>query len=393
MICLVGRPLLSAFRATDARGMPGSPARLSLLVAAVCLIGDVTDYLARPAWTVTWFGLLTIVVVDAALALPPRYTVWVALAHALLAFSAVLFVPGHVIGLQMASAGAMVAAYLAGAWLRGSAAWVLPVALVAGQLGGRLLAARHGRLPELAIVAGTDALLPWLVGRYATTLRSYIDELRHRGENERRDAETAVVEAVARERTAIARDLHDVISHHVSAIGMHAGAARLNLAERPGPDAVADSLAAVETSSRAALSDLRMLLDVLHGESDGVGQPGLDNLDELLAGVRRSGLDTRLCVHGTTRSLPESLDIALYRVVQEMLTNALRHSDGGTVDIEIQYADALTISARNGVGTGTTAGTARGLASIRTRVGMFDGRVSYGPDVDGQWTTTVSVPL
>ena len=396
-ICLVGWPEMSAFRTAFRRGIPSSLAWQSMLVALVCVVADLFTYLQRPTWTVTWVGLVTIVIVDAALALPPRYTGWVVLAHALVALGTVVFVPGHVGGLQLGSSGAMVAAYLAGAWLHGGSAWLALTALAAGQAGGRLLAGHHEGPLRFAFIAGTDALLPWLVGRCTTAGRAYIDELRHRRENERRDAEVAVAEAVARERTAIARDLHDVISHHVSAIGMHAGAARLTLAARPAPDGIADSLSAVETSSRAAMADLRKLLDLLHGASDGVSQPGLDNLDELLAGVRRSGLDTRLCVHGTVQSLSSSLDIALYRVVQEMLTNALRYSDGGTVDIEIQYDDrSLSLTARNGVGAVAhreRAGTARGLASIRTRVAMFEGKVSYGPDADGLWTTTVSVPL
>lgn len=385
---------MSAFRTAYRRGNPRSLAWQSMLVALVCLAADTAAYVQRPAWTVTWLGVLTIVLVDAALALPPRYTGWVVLAHALVAVGTVVFVPGHVGGLQLASAGTVVAGYLAGAWLRGSAAWVALATLAAGHVGGRLLAGHDEGLLRFAIIVGTDALIPWLVGRYTTALRAFIDELRYRGENERREAAAAVAEAVTRERTAIARDLHDVISHHVSAISMHAGAARLTLAARPAPDEIVDSLNAVETSSRAAMADLRQLLDLLHGSADGVGQPSLDNLDELVAGVRRSGLDIRLCVHGAVRSLSPSLDIALYRVVQEMLTNALRHSDGGTVDIDISYADALILTARNGVGSAaTTSGTARGLASIRTRVAMFDGSVSYGPDADGQWTTRVSVPL
>jgi signal transduction histidine kinase len=368
-----------------------------VLIAVVCLTADVASYLQHPAWTITWEGLLAIVIADAALALPPRYTGLVVLAHALIAVSTTVFIPGHQGGLQLATAGSLVAAYLAGAWLRGNAAWLAGAALAAGTLSGRWFAGHHEATLRLMILVSANVLLPWLVGRYATALRAYVDELRHRGENERRDAEAAVAEAVIRERTAIARDLHDVISHHVSAIGMHAGAARMTLAARPGPDAVAESLNAVETSSRAALADLRKLLDLLHGAAEGIGQPGLDNLDELLAGVRRSGLDTRLSVDGPVQPLPSSLDIALYRVVQEMLTNALRHSDGGPVDISIHYDDGgLTLTARNGVGAGAPrerTATSRGLASIRNRVAMFEGSVSYGPGPDGQWTTTVSVPV
>ena len=96
--------------------------------------------------------------------------------------------------------------------------------------------------------------------------------------------------------------------------------------------------------------------------------------------------------------MPESLDIALYRIVQEMLTNALRHGDGSTVDIEIGYAaDSVTLSAGNGIRpvapSADTAGAGRGLAGIRTRVAMFHGSVTHGPDDAGRrWETTVTVP-
>jgi signal transduction histidine kinase len=242
-----------------------------------------------------------------------------------------------------------------------------------------------------------------LVGRYTTARRAYLDDLERRAENERRDAKTAVDRAVAEERSAIARDLHDVISHHVSAIGVHAGAARLGLRTATTPGAIAESLTAVETSSRSAMVDLRRLLDLLHGDTaDTSRQPGLDNLEDLLDGVRRAGLPARLSTHGTARPLPGSLDVALYRITQEMLTNALRHGDGALVEIELRYQeDKVSVIARNGISeTSQTrpdteqTGSARGLTGIRKRAAVFDGTIAHGPDVEGQqWETTATFPL
>lgn len=370
----------------------------SVLVAAVCLIVDSVDFVVGGGLHIPHgpLLLLMIVAVDAALALPARYSGWVALAHAL---SAAL--------LGGTDAGLLIAGYRAGAWLRG---WPAPASLVAISTG--IVVARMSDTPFDrpvwlldALQIGSTAVLPWLVGRYTTARRAYIDEMRHRREVEARDAATEVDMAVARERTAIARDLHDVISHHVSAIGVHAGAARMKLGTTHPSPAVLDSLAAVEAASRSAMIDLRTMLDLLHGAADTTNQPGLDNLEELLQNVRRSGLATRLHVHGVPRPLPGSLDIALYRITQEMLTNALRHGDGTSVDVEIDYQrTSIILTVRNGIppvsvpaGRGVPAepdGTGRGLAGIRTRAALFHGSVSHGPDGDTHcWETVVTVPL
>lgn len=369
----------------------------SVLVATVCLVVDSIEFAVGAGLhsTQNVLLLLMIIAVDAALALPARYSGWVALAHALA--TAVL---------GGTDAGLLIAGYRAGAWLRG---WPAPASLVAISTG--IVVARLSDAPFdrpfwllCALQIGSNAVLPWLVGRYTTARRAYIDELRHRREVEARDAATEVDRAVARERTAIARDLHDVISHHVSAIGVHAGAARMKLGTVHPSHAVIDSLAAVEAASRSAMIDLRTMLDLLHGAADTTNQPGLDNLEELLQNVRRSGIATRLHVRGAPHPIPGSLDIALYRITQEMLTNALRHGDGTGVDVEIHYQPAsIVLTVRNGIGAvGVPAGrvlpaepdgTGRGLAGIRTRAAMFHGSVSHGPDEDTRrWETIVTVP-
>lgn len=369
----------------------------SVLVAAVCLLVDSIEFTLLGDGLRGPFDVLRLVLliaVDAALALPARWSGWVALAHAL---ATIALIDG---------AGRLIAGYRAGAWLRGWSAPASLVAISAGIVAVRWLYAPIDRANWLAVAVqvGSNAVLPWLVGRYTTARRAYIDELRHRREVAARDAAAEVDKAIARERTAIARDLHDVISHHVSAIGVHAGAARMKLGTARTGDVVLDSLAAVEAASRSAMIDLRTMLDLLHGAADNTSQPGLDNLEELLQNVRRSGLATRLHVRGVPRPVAGSLDIALYRIAQEMLTNALRHGDGTPVDVEIRYRPtSITLTVRNGIravpvpaGRGVPAepdGTGRGLAGIRTRAGMFHGSVSHGPDQDNhRWETIVTVP-
>jgi signal transduction histidine kinase len=376
----------------DVRGVRRSLVGQSVLVAATCLIVDSLDFTMLGPGVHNPLEVLLLVVivsVDAALALPARVSGWVALAHGLAG-----------IGLGGNYAGRLIAGYRAGAWLRGWSAFGSLFAISGGIVISHLVF-HPGAVNWLAssLQIGEDAVLPWLVGRYTTARRAYIDTMRHRREVEARDAAVEVEKAVARERTAIARDLHDVISHHVSAIGVHAGAARMRLGAARTTSTgsgVVDSLAAVEAASRSAMVDLRTMLDLLHGNSDTTKQPGLDNLEELLENVRRSGLATRLSVLGAPRPVPGSLDIALYRITQEMLTNALRHGDGHPVDVEIRYRDtSITLAARNGIGDGGPTevdGTGRGLAGIRTRAAMFHGSVSHGPDEDNRWETVVTMP-
>lgn len=371
------------------------PDRQSLAIAVVCLAVDVAALLNSPLADGSFrvVCLVLIVVLDAGLALPTRWSGWVALAHVVAGVGTALAYGGSH-GAGVLGAGTLIAAYRAGAWLTGRPAWWSLLVLCAGSLGTYLILAPYLGADWIWIMTGaaTNAAVPWMVGRFNRMHQAHLDDVRHQRETERREARAAVEKAVAEERTAIARDLHDVISHHVSAIGVHAGAARLALNGHPGR--AAESLGAVEASSRSAMADLRKMLDVLHGAGDGAEQPGLANLDELLDGVRSSGLPARLVVHGQARPLPGSLDVALYRIGQEMLTNALRHGDGGPVELSLTYAaDAVTLVARNGFGPiPARPGITRGLAGIRTRAAMFSGVVACGRTGDERWETAVTVP-
>ena len=364
-----------------------SPARQSLLIAAVCLVVDVANLIASPA-SGPWLAvsLLVVVLLDGALALPAAWSGWVAVAFAAAGIGMAAHQGGWHLVHGPGVAGTLIVAYRAGAWLTGRPAVASLLVLGAGWLGADLLAGDRN-WSRMAVGVLTGAALPWMAGRFNTAHRAYLDELRHQRDTVRRDAKPAVEKAVTQERSVIARDLHDVISHHVSAIAMHAGAARLALGLHPEPGPVADSLAAVEKSSRAAMADLRTMLDVLHGASDGTAQPGLDDLLDQVE-------QTRVVVRGRPRQLPESLDVALYRIGQEMLTNARRYGDGGPVEILLTYErEFVTIAARNKIGgAAARPGTARGLHGIRTRAAMFHGCVSHGPVGDGRWETTVTVP-
>jgi signal transduction histidine kinase len=374
--------------------------RQSLLVALVCLFADVLVFLVKapmPMSPTAVLGLLLIVVVDAALAGPARLSGVVAVAHVGVQVAIPLMLD-RPLRFCANDAGLMIAGYRAGAWLVGVPAFASLGALAVGMVATHFAAnVGAGDLRVLPVEVVNGSLLPWLVGRYTTARRAYLAEMDQRSEREKRDAQEALAQAIAAERSAIARDLHDVIAHHVSAINLHAGAARLGLDK--GNTALATSLSAVETSSRAAMVDLRHLLDLLHGDdTDGARQPGLDNLDELFDGVRAAGIPARLTTSGEPRELPASLGITLYRIVQEMLTNALRHGDPSGVDVELAYQPgslALTTTNRLPARVDPRAeGHRRGLEGIRNRARLFDGVTTCGPEPDGRtWRTAVAFPL
>ncbi|MFJ1766343.1 sensor histidine kinase [Amycolatopsis sp. NPDC088138] len=376
----------------------GSLRRQSLLVAVVCVACDallfsVRGTLGNGHWQ-PWAVLFAGVAVNAALAGPARYSGWVSLAHAVLFAASPLLISataGYVVG---NNAGILIAGYRAGAWLRPKPAVLALLAMLAGVTAGCIEGGGRtaSDLRLIAVSVSVSALLPWLVGRYTTARRAYIADLERAADERRQHEEEAVRRAVTEERTTIARDLHDVISHHVSAIGVHAGAARLGLPEGDSP--VRKSLGAVESASRSAMADLRRLLDLLHAE-DTASQPGLDNLGELVETVRAAGLPIRLTLLGEPRELPGSLDVALYRIAQEALTNALRHGEG-PVEVELNHGRTeIVLTVTNDLRPGRTSRgehAHRGLAGIRQRVTLFGGQVTYGEN-GTRWQLRTTFPV
>ncbi|MGC4943108.1 sensor histidine kinase [Kribbella sp. DT2] len=371
---------------------PGRFGPAALLVAVLCALTD-SAVLLRPSPALDGWkpiaALGALILVDLALALPPRWAGWVAAAHAVALVTSPLLLPDRAVAEpEMNNLGAWVAAFLAGAWLRTPAAVAALAALAAGGLVNQAV----DDWPAVLVITGAGVLLPGLLGRLTTTRRTHLTELEHLT----REREAAIQEAVANDRGAIARDLHDGLSHHMSAIAVHAGAARLNLSSdtKDQRAAVQQAVTAVETAGRSALLDLRRLLDLLHrpyDESD--RQPGLQSLDTLLDGVRSAGLKVEAIVQGPQRELPASLDVALYRIVQEALTNALRHGSGDDAVVSLSYGSReIEVAVSNGL-TGPGQWTAgRGLAGIRARAQVFGGDVSYGPD-GSRWHLRVRLPV
>jgi signal transduction histidine kinase len=209
-----------------------------------------------------------------------------------------------------------------------------------------------------------------------------------------RDAATRI--AVAEERARIARELHDIVAHAVSVMVLQAGAVRHKL-----PDALAedrDALTSVEQTGRTALAEMRRLLAAMHRDGDDVDlmpQPGLDGLGSLLEEISRAGLPVRLHVDGEPFPLPAALDLSAYRIVQEGLTNALKHARASHADVTICYqSDSLRTEVRDdGIGAAASDGLGHGLAGIRERVKIYGGEMTAGTANGGGFTLSTRLPL
>src|SRR6185312_16288107 len=183
--------------------------------------------------------------------------------------------------------------------------------------------------------------------------------------------------AVAEERARIARELHDIVAHAVSVMVLQVGAVRHRL-EDPEDN---EALRGVERAGRTALTEMRRLLAAMRPDDDEAElgpQPGLDGLDSLLAEVNRAGLPVELHVDGEPVPLPRGIDLSAYRIVQEGLTNALKHANASDAAVIVRYRpDEVEIEVRdNGAGIAQTDGLGHGLVGVRERVKIYGCQMS-----------------
>ena len=227
--------------------------------------------------------------------------------------------------------------------------------------------------------------------------RAFVERGRRAKQLEERAAELerAHAEAVAGERATIARELHDVIAHSVSVMTVQAGAARLLLDEDRAR--ARDSLVAIEETGRQALGEMRRLLGILRGsehETRLAPQPGVADLDALVEHVRAAGLPVEVVVDGEPRTLPPGVDLAAYRVIQEALTNALKHAGAAHAQVAIRYgARALELAVTNNGRVRRNGRAGHGLVGMRERVALYGGELEAGPQREGGYAVRVSLPL
>jgi signal transduction histidine kinase len=243
----------------------------------------------------------------------------------------------------------------------------------------------------------------WLAGSAVRDRRAHAEAQRARAEamEERaarmeRERELAARMAIVEERGRIARELHDVVAHSVSVMVVQSGAARRLLERRPAR--AAEALQSVESSGREALTELRRLLGLLTEavEADLSPQPGLGQLDALVERVGAAGLRVEVRTEGAPRPLPAGLDLTAYRVVQEALTNVLKHASGAPTRVVVRYLDEvleLEVLDEGGRAVPGADGGGRGLAGMRERVAMYGGRLEAEPRSGGGFAVRARLPL
>ncbi|SES16027.1 Signal transduction histidine kinase [Lentzea xinjiangensis] len=237
-------------------------------------------------------------------------------------------------------------------------------------------------------------LFAYVAGEMAWTAARRRAQLEFQAEELRRSQEQNTRGAIAAERMRIARDLHDVVAHHVSVMGIQAGAARRVLDSDPA--LARDSLQTVEQTARTAINELRGLLGVLRADAEtgSKAAPGLDDLPELIENARAAGLEVSHGVYGSPRDVPSAVALSAYRVVQEALTNVVKHAAARHVDVRVRFLDsALEVEiADDGRGASAPDGSGFGLVGMRERLAVHGGSLEAGPRRGAGYLVRASLP-
>ena len=239
-------------------------------------------------------------------------------------------------------------------------------------------------------------VLGWLAGFAVRERAEQVEAAEVRTAQIERERDAATRLAVAEERARIARELHDIVAHAMSVIVLQVGAVRHKLPGELEQDR--DALREVERTGRAALTEMRRLLGAMRAEGDEVEltpQPDLGSLEPLLEQIRRAGLPVELHVEGERVPLPDAIALSAYRIVQEGLTNALKHAHADRADVVVRYRpDELQIEVHDdGDGSAAGDGLGHGLVGIRERVKLYGGEMSAGADNGRGFVLSTRLPL
>ncbi len=259
-----------------------------------------------------------------------------------------------------------------------------------------VVAVVHGQSAGNAIPNYVWLLAAWAVGRTVRSWRQKSLALEHANRELAEQRELRAQAAVTIERGRIARELHDVVAHNVSMMVVQAGAAERVL-DGAQPH-VRNALEAIAHTGRQTVDEMRTLLGVLREANDPTElkpQPGLAELNRLVEGVRTAGLPVTLRVEGDPHELPQALDVSAFRIVQEALTNTLKHAGPARADVLVRYETAaVTLEIRDsGAGKDNGHGTGHGLVGMRERVAMFGGELDAAAQSDGGFAVRARLPL
>jgi signal transduction histidine kinase len=235
------------------------------------------------------------------------------------------------------------------------------------------------------------AIAAWVLGDNLRIRRAYLRELEARAERLEREQEESVRRATAEEQARIARELHDVIAHNVSVMVVQAAAADDVFETQPAR--AREALQAIERTGRAALTELRRLLGGVR-MTEFAPQPGLAGLDVLVEGVRAAGLPVTLEVEGELDDLPAGLDLSAYRIVQEALTNAIKHAGASAAEVRVRRtSDEVELEVVDDGVAPVSNGRGQGLIGMRERASLLGGEVEAGPKPGGGFRVKAKLPL
>src|SRR4051812_14043080 len=276
------------------------------------------------------------------------------------------------------------------------ARWLLAGAVVVGLLTTTLGPGATDPVVSALMVSA------WLLGNYVGTRRAYTLELEHKNQQLEQARLELADQAVAEERLRIARELHDVVAHSLSVVALHAGTARMVADDNPV--AARAALATIESASRSALAEMRRLLGVLRGagsdqHSELAPAPGLGDLDALVADVVRSGVTVRVRIEGERPDVPAGIDLSAYRIVQEALTNVIKHAGRAPTTVAVRYTDdAVTVEVDDegppvDASRPTSSPPGHGLVGMRERVAIYGGDLEAGFRSAGGFHVAARLPF
>ena len=230
----------------------------------------------------------------------------------------------------------------------------------------------------------------WLAGESIGARRAYIVEIEEKAERLEREQETEARRAAAEEQARIARELHDVVAHALSVIVVQAGAA--DDVFEVDPKLARGPIRAIDGAARAALADLRRVLGVLHDDAEYSPQPGVSRLDGLVEQVRATGLEVAMQIEGQPRPLPTAVDLSAYRIVQEALTNVLKHAGAERARVVLRFGDELIVEVTDDGHGPANGATGNGLIGMRERAAVLGGTVNAGAAPGGGYRVRASLP-
>jgi signal transduction histidine kinase len=251
-----------------------------------------------------------------------------------------------------------------------------------------------GNHPEFGDLASRVVFLvaAWLFGDSLGSRRRYVREIEEKAERLERERDSEARRVVAEEQARIARELHDVVAHALSVIVVQAGAA--DEVFKIDPMGVEAPIRAIDTAARAALADLRRVLGILQRDAAYEPQPGLERIDGLISQVRATGLHVELEIEGVQQPVPVTVDLSAYRIIQEALTNTIKHAEAEHARVSIRYGHDLQLEIRDdgrGARNGHRAG--HGLTGMRQRAAMLGGSVEAKSSPSGGYRVTARLPL